>query len=150
MVALTQKQFGAQYGWFSHGWSQLTVILFLHSFALCSATGCQVCQQEYIIKREESVLLPIYPCVTAVVRVHDLLLLVVLSQLVQMYLVVVKGHELLQQLLQRGIGSRTLSLPLYYTVEPPNKGHFGNEPFVLCLEVVPILLRFDCIIPNII
>ena len=25
-----------------------------------------------------------------------------------------KGHELLQQLLHRGIGSRTLSLPLYY------------------------------------
>ena len=24
------------------------------------------------------------------------------------------------------------------TVEPQNKGHFGNEPFVLCLEVVPI------------
>ena len=24
------------------------------------------------------------------------------------------------------------------TVEPPNKGHFGNEPFVLCSEVVPI------------
>ena len=25
-----------------------------------------------------------------------------------------RGHELLQQLLHRGIGSRTLSLPLYY------------------------------------
>ena len=24
------------------------------------------------------------------------------------------------------------------TVEPPNKGHFGNGCFVLCLEVVPI------------
>ena len=24
------------------------------------------------------------------------------------------------------------------TVEPPNKGHFGNGSFVLCLEVVPI------------
>ena len=23
------------------------------------------------------------------------------------------------------------------TVEPPNKGHFGNGSFVLCLEVVP-------------
>ena len=25
------------------------------------------------------------------------------------------------------------------TVEPPNKGHFENGPFVLCSEVVPIL-----------
>ena len=25
-----------------------------------------------------------------------------------------------------------------YTVELPNKGHFGNESFVLCSEVVPI------------
>ena len=25
-----------------------------------------------------------------------------------------------------------------YTVEPPNKGHFGNGSFVLCSEVVPI------------
>ena len=24
------------------------------------------------------------------------------------------------------------------TVEPPNKGHFENGPFVLCSEVVPI------------
>ena len=24
------------------------------------------------------------------------------------------------------------------TVEPPNKGHFGNGPLVLCSEVVPI------------
>ena len=24
------------------------------------------------------------------------------------------------------------------TVEPPNKGHFGNGPFVLCSEVVLI------------
>ena len=24
------------------------------------------------------------------------------------------------------------------TVEPPNKGHFGNRPVVLCSEVVPI------------
>ena len=24
------------------------------------------------------------------------------------------------------------------TVEPPNKGHFGNGSFVLCSEVVPI------------
>ena len=35
-----------------------------------------------------------------------------------------------------------------YTVEPPNKGHFGNRPVVLCSEVVPIsevhqiLIRF--------
>ena len=27
---------------------------------------------------------------------------------------------------------------MYTTVEPPNKGHFGNGSFVLCLEVVPI------------
>ena len=39
-----------------------------------------------------------------------------------------------------------------YTVEPPNKGHFGNGPLVLCLEVVPISevhdfsTHFDCII----
>ena len=26
----------------------------------------------------------------------------------------------------------------HHTVEPPNKGHFGNRSFVLCLEVVPI------------
>ena len=25
-----------------------------------------------------------------------------------------------------------------YTVEPPNKGHFGNRSFVLSSEVVPI------------
>ena len=25
-----------------------------------------------------------------------------------------------------------------YTVEPPNKGHFGANSFVLCREVVPI------------
>ena len=24
------------------------------------------------------------------------------------------------------------------TVEPPNKGHFGNRPVVICSEVVPI------------
>ena len=43
---------------------------------------------------------------------------------------------------------------LYYTctVEPPNKGHFGNGPLVLCSEVVPISevhdfsTHFDCII----
>ena len=40
------------------------------------------------------------------------------------------------------------------TVEPPNKGHFGNGPLVLCLEVVPISevhdfsTHFDCIILN--
>ena len=27
---------------------------------------------------------------------------------------------------------------LQYTVEPPNKGHFGANSFVLCREVVPI------------
>ena len=38
-----------------------------------------------------------------------------------------------------------------YTVEPPNKGHFGNGPLVLCSEVVPISevhdfsINFDCI-----
>ena len=38
------------------------------------------------------------------------------------------------------------------TVEPPNKGHFGNGPLVLCSEVVPISevhdfsTHFDCII----
>ena len=32
-----------------------------------------------------------------------------------------KGHELLQQLLHRGIGSRTLSLPLYYKPKPKPK-----------------------------
>ena len=41
-----------------------------------------------------------------------------------------------------------------YTVEPPNKGHLGNGPLVLCSEVVPILevhdfsIHFDCIILN--
>ena len=34
------------------------------------------------------------------------------------------------------------------TVEPPNKGHFGNRSFVLCSEVVPILEVFNCIIFN--
>ena len=40
------------------------------------------------------------------------------------------------------------------TVEPPNKGHFGNGPLVLCSEVVPISevhdfsTHFDCIILN--
>ena len=38
------------------------------------------------------------------------------------------------------------------TVEPLNKGHFGNGPLVLCSEVVPISevhdfsTHFDCII----
>ena len=32
----------------------------------------------------------------------------------------------------------TQSLELLSTVEPPNKGHFGNGPFVLCSEVVLI------------
>ena len=41
-----------------------------------------------------------------------------------------------------------------YTVEPPNKGHFGNGALVLCSEVVPISevpdfsTHFDCIILN--
>ena len=41
-----------------------------------------------------------------------------------------------------------------HTVEPPNKGHFGNGPLVLCSEVVPISevhdfsINFDCIILN--
>ena len=30
------------------------------------------------------------------------------------------------------------STAIAITVEPPNKGHFGNGPLVLCLEVVPI------------
>ena len=40
----------------------------------------------------------------------------------------------------------------HITVEPPNKGHFGNGPLVLCSEVVPISevhdfsTHFDCII----
>ena len=40
------------------------------------------------------------------------------------------------------------------TVEPPNKGHFGNGPLVLCSEVVPISevhdfsTHFDCTILN--
>ena len=40
------------------------------------------------------------------------------------------------------------------TVEPPNKGHFGNGPLVLCSKVVPISevhnfsTHFDCIILN--
>ena len=29
------------------------------------------------------------------------------------------------------------------TVEPPNKGHFGNGPLVLCSEVVPISEVYD-------
>ena len=43
---------------------------------------------------------------------------------------------------------------IIYTVEPPNKGHFGNGPLVLCSEVVPISevhdfsTHFDCIILN--
>ena len=28
--------------------------------------------------------------------------------------------------------------PIQYTIEPLNKGHFGNGPFVLCSEVVLI------------
>ena len=41
-----------------------------------------------------------------------------------------------------------------YTVEPPNKGHFGNGPLVLCSEVVPISevhdfsTHFDYIVMN--
>ena len=41
-----------------------------------------------------------------------------------------------------------------HTVEPPNKGHFGNGPLILCSEVVPISevhdfsTHFDCIILN--
>ena len=31
---------------------------------------------------------------------------------------------------------------IVYTVEPPNKGHFGNGPFVLCSEVV-LISHFD-------
>ena len=40
------------------------------------------------------------------------------------------------------------------TVKPPNRGHFGNGPLVLCSEVVPISevrdfsTHFDCIILN--
>ena len=40
------------------------------------------------------------------------------------------------------------------TVEPPNKGHFGNGPLVLCSEIVPISevhdfsTHFGCIILN--
>ena len=34
------------------------------------------------------------------------------------------------------------------TVEPPNKGHFGNGPFVLCSEVHDFSIHFDCIILN--
>ena len=39
-------------------------------------------------------------------------------------------------------------------VEPPNKGHFGDGPLVLCSEIVPISevhdfsTHFDCIILN--
>ena len=45
-------------------------------------------------------------------------------------------------------------ITILYTVEPPNKGHFGNGPLVLCSEVVPISevhdfsIHFDCIILN--
>ena len=57
----------------------------------------------------------LYLCVTAVVTVHDLLLLVYMCEMSQLVLGgMAKGHELLQQLLHRGIGSRTLSLSLYY------------------------------------
>ena len=41
-----------------------------------------------------------------------------------------------------------------HAVEPPNKGHFGSGPLVLCSEVVPISevhdfsTHFDCIILN--
>jgi len=35
--------------------------------------------------------------------------------------------------------SLTITALLYFiTVEPPNKGHFGNGSFVLSSEVVPI------------
>ena len=43
-------------------------------------------------------------------------------------------------------------IQIQYTVEPPNKGHFGNGSLVLCSEVVPISevhdfsTHFDCII----
>jgi len=30
--------------------------------------------------------------------------------------------------------------PTLFTVEPPNKGHFGNGSFVLSSEVVPIYI----------
>ena len=29
-------------------------------------------------------------------------------------------------------------ISIHNTAEPPNQGHFGNVPLVLCLEVVPI------------
>ena len=47
-----------------------------------------------------------------------------------------------------------MALIFYNTVEPPNKGHFGNGPLVLCSEVVLISevhdfsTHFDCIILN--
>ena len=47
-----------------------------------------------------------------------------------------------------------IMMTLCYTVEPPNKGHFGNGPLILCSEVVPISevhdisTHFDCIILN--
>ena len=31
-----------------------------------------------------------------------------------------------------------MTIGTLYTVEPPNKGHFGSRGFVLCSEVVPI------------
>ena len=60
----------------------------------------------------------LYPCITAVVTVHDLLPYYLYNTLKLWHFthipLVVKGHELLQQLLHRVIGSRTLSLSLYY------------------------------------
>ena len=69
----------------------------------------------------------LYPCVTAVVTVHAFFTIPPIAStscdISHTYATssiggMVKGHELLQQLLHRGIGSRTLSLPLYYILLP--------------------------------
>ena len=57
---------------------------------------------------------------------------------------------------QNNHGPKLVSVFVHFntTVEPPNKGHFGNGPLVLCSEVVPISevhdfsIHFDCIILN--
>ena len=43
-----------------------------------------------------------------------------------------------------------LTVIVYVTVEPPNKGHFGNGSFVLSSEVVPISEVHHVLIINVV
>ena len=60
----------------------------------------------------------------------------------------------IQRMIQFNVINQHLRILITFTVEPPNKGHFGNGPLVLCSEVVPISevhdfsTHFDCIILN--